>query len=217
MASVINAAVGDTITLGVHLTNGASGVLGQTPTAEIRRESDGWYFDFDAVSAPFWKTTGGSKEKALTERTWAPGFSSHQWDQSLYENAIQKYVVVYRNANPYPLLDIEEWVFKPGAAEIAVEVLEASLNAHYQVSGSVAEALAIIRGLCQQNFYLDETDHNAEGLLIAGRIRLFIDSSKMPATDGGTETDGLVATYTINAEEEASDGCLVKWYKVTKV
>jgi len=78
-------------------------------------------------------------------------------------------------------------------------------------------ALSLILGLVQNNFFLDGTSYNAQGLLVAGRIRIFPTKGDTDlATDGGAG-EGELASFNIVTEPEAAplDG-LAKTYKVTR-
>ena len=81
---------------------------------------------------------------------------------------------------------------------------------------SEAEQVAIIRGMVQQNYSLDQTTYNSLGLLLAGRLRLWTEASKVPATGGGSETDGLIATYNITTTPKPTNQDMVDYYKVVK-
>jgi len=110
MSETVYSVVGDSVVLGIHLVEDGSGVLGQTPTLEIRRLSDGRYFDFAAVAAPYWKTTGGSKEKTLVAKTWLPGLYSHTWAQGTADpDARRTYAMIFRNTDPNYLAEVSEF------------------------------------------------------------------------------------------------------------
>lgn len=89
-------------------------------------------------------------------------------------------------------------------------VWDALINDHL-ISGSTGEAVAIIRGLLQHNYILDETDYNSKGLLIGGRIRVFRTKAD---TDAGVNP---ICTFTISGTAEAApnDG-LGQFLKVTR-
>lgn len=79
-------------------------------------------------------------------------------------------------------------------------------------------AAKIIRalGLLHENAFIDNTVHDALGSLVAARIRLFDSKTNVEAaTDGGSETTGLVATYEIETTYEAD--CRMGTYRVKKV
>ena len=67
-------------------------------------------------------------------------------------------------------------------------------------------ALSLIRvlGLVHENTFIDNTVHDAFGQLTGARVRIF-DSrvNAEAATDGGSETTGLVATYDITSTYES--------------
>lgn len=85
-----------------------------------------------------------------------------------------------------------------------------ALLADHQTTGSVGEALTVIRGLLQYNYILDQTDYNTKGLLVSGRIRIFPTKAD---TDAGTNP---IATLTITGTAEAPpDNNLGQILKVT--
>ena len=76
--------------------------------------------------------------------------------------------------------DIWEWDF---------DVIEGDLS-------DVYEMLRRVLGLSQENIFIDNTEFGPEGQLIASRVRLFDTKANCDAaTDGGSETTGLLATY----------------------
>lgn len=101
MAATVYSVVGDSVVLGLHLTEDGAGVTGQTPTLEIRRLRDGRYLDFSAVASPYWKTTGGTKEKVLLPKSYLPGLYTFTFNQDTYDpGARETYVAIYRNTTP---------------------------------------------------------------------------------------------------------------------
>jgi hypothetical protein len=75
-----------------------------------------------------------------------------------------------------------------------------SLHAIAGSAGLLIAALARLPGLMRENTYMDTLVHDADKQLLSARLRCF--SSKAYAdlaTDGGSETDGLIATYQISA------------------
>lgn len=107
MSSYIIKTIGERVVLGVLLTKQGVPITGEHPTIEIRRNADGFYLDFSASSAPYWKTNGGTKEKVLPERSWMPGFYSWHFDHGLYDGTKNDYTVIYRNPLPYRLYQNE--------------------------------------------------------------------------------------------------------------
>lgn len=93
---------------------------------------------------------------------------------------------------------------------IEMQVWEALLDNHLG-AGTVGEAVAIVRGLMQHNYVLDNTTYNAKGLLVAGRIRVFRN-----AADTVAEVSPL-ATFTITGTAElAPDDNLGQKLRVTR-
>jgi hypothetical protein len=68
----------------------------------------------------------------------------------------------------------------------------------------LAAKLARVLGLTHENAFIDNTAFDINGQMTAGRIRIFDSrANAQAATDGGSETAGLIATYTIEATYEA--------------
>jgi hypothetical protein len=66
-------------------------------------------------------------------------------------------------------------------------------------------ALMMVRvlGLVHENVFIDNTVHDIHGQLVFARVRVFSSEAYVElATDGGTETDGLVATYEMSTVYE---------------
>lgn len=80
----------------------------------------------------------------------------------------------------------------------------------------LAAKIARILGLVHENAFIDNTVHDALGSLVAARIRIFDSKANVEAaTDGGSETTGLIATYEIETTYEAD--CRMGSYRVKKV
>ena len=66
-------------------------------------------------------------------------------------------------------------------------------------TGSMSGIYAMIQrvlGLTQENVFIDNTVYDSDGQLINSRVRIFDSKANCDAaTDGGTETTGLIATY----------------------
>jgi len=109
--SYIVKTVGERVVLGVLLTKSSIPISGESPTLEIRRNIDGYYFDFSAVSAPYWVTSGGTKEFILPETLWMPGFYSWLFDHGAYDVGEADYTAIYKNDVPYRLYANEVFAF----------------------------------------------------------------------------------------------------------
>jgi len=80
----------------------------------------------------------------------------------------------------------------------------------------LAAKLVRILGLVHENAFIDDTVHDATGQLLSARVRIFDSKEHVElATDGGTETDGLVATYQIETTYE--NDCRMGTYRVKRV
>lgn len=79
----------------------------------------------------------------------------------------------------------------------------------------LAAKIVRILGLVHENVFIDNTVHDAFGSLIAARIRIFDSTANVEAaTDGGSETTGLIATYEIESTFESN--CRLGTYRVKK-
>lgn len=68
----------------------------------------------------------------------------------------------------------------------------------------LAVQLIRVLGLVHENAFIDNTVHDAFGQLVAARVRIFDSKANAEAaTDGGSETTGLVATYEISTVYES--------------
>jgi len=66
-------------------------------------------------------------------------------------------------------------------------------------------ALMMVRvlGLVHENVFIDNTVHDINGQLVAARVRVFATKADVElATDGGSETDGLISTYEMSTVYE---------------
>jgi len=73
-------------------------------------------------------------------------------------------------------------------------------------SGGMSEVYDLVRralGLIHENIFVDETVFDADGQLVTCRTRLFDSQTNCDlATDGGAETTGLLATYSLTSTWE---------------
>ena len=80
----------------------------------------------------------------------------------------------------------------------------------------LAAKLVRILGLVHENAFIDNTTHDPFGQLLTARVRLFDSKVNVEAaTDGGSETTGLVATYQIETTYE--NECRMGTYRVKRV
>lgn len=67
----------------------------------------------------------------------------------------------------------------------------------------VALMMVRVLGLVHENVFIDNTVHDINGQLVAARVRVFASKADVElATDGGSETGGLVSTYEMSTEYE---------------
>jgi hypothetical protein len=74
-----------------------------------------------------------------------------------------------------------------------------------KITAMVAQFLRLL-GLMQENQITDNTGHDAQDRLTSSRVRLFDSKANVPGTPDGSETTGLIATYTMTATYEAGGG-----------
>ena len=90
------------------------------------------------------------------------------------------------------------------------QILDAILNEHL-VKNTVGEAVAIIRGLVQHNFRLDQTVYNPKGLLVSGRIQIFRSKA-----DLRTGTDPIATYPVVSVPKSTPNDALADVYKVER-
>lgn len=80
----------------------------------------------------------------------------------------------------------------------------------------LAARLIRILGLVHENAFIDNTTHDAYGSLTAARVRLFDSKEHVElATDGGSETLGLLAAYQIETTYE--NECRMGTYRMKRI
>jgi len=80
----------------------------------------------------------------------------------------------------------------------------------------LAAKLIRVLGLVHENAFIDNTVHDSFGQLVAARVRIFDSKAHVElATDGGSETLGLIATYQIETTYESD--CRMGSYRVKRV
>jgi hypothetical protein len=80
----------------------------------------------------------------------------------------------------------------------------------------ISEKLTRLLGLSHENAFIDNTIYDTSGQLVSARLRIF-DSREhaAAATDGGNETDGLIAVYEVTSRYE--DQGLMSTYRMVRV
>ena len=122
--------------------------------------------------------------------------------------------------------DFTATVYKDGALDPAVvTITEIGTTGEYKVSFTPSESgfysvqalidfskeiwegeytagvdLSRILGLLHYNGIVDMQTYDVNGQLTGARLRVFEDETKVPSAPGGTETDGLVQEYVIEAQ-----------------
>lgn len=78
---------------------------------------------------------------------------------------------------------------------VADSVFEESISSHVN-AGTFGLLLQKVLGLSQENIFIDNTVYDDDGQLVSSRVRVFDTKAHCDAaSDGGSETTGLIATY----------------------
>ena len=151
----------------------------------IRRRSDGFWFDFDGGLDFVVSGSVTTRQQVLTEvdATNAPGLYSYTLDLSTITNATvnDEYEIIYRQNGGSD-------VKIPGPDELLIDQWPAQ-----------------VRALLHGHFYYDNEVIDANGFVTSYRLRLFDSLANTNlATDGGSETGGLIGTVTITGTANTS-------------
>jgi len=88
-------------------------------------------------------------------------------------------------------------------------------NTIYTDVTAIAVQITRVLGLEHENAFLDNTTYDSNGQLLALRLRIFDSKTNAEAAqDGGSETTGLIATYTVESEYESLGR--MKFYRMVK-
>jgi len=151
----------------------------------LRRRSDGFWFDFDGSAAFITSGSVTTRFKVLTEvdATNAPGLYSYTWDLSAITNSTvnDEYEIIYR---------------QNGGSDVVIPAPDELL---------VDQWPAQVRALLHGHFYYDNEVIDGNGFVTSYRLRLFDSQANTNlATDGGSETAGLIGTVTITGTPNTS-------------
>lgn len=90
--------------------------------------------------------------------------------------------------------DLFEWNFD--VREYTEDDLNAELAVLQIKVDDLTEMVGRVLGLSQENIFIDDTTHDPDSQLVTSRVRIFDTKANCEAaTDGGSETTGLLATY----------------------
>lgn len=70
--------------------------------------------------------------------------------------------------------------------------------------GNFLDTLIRVVALQKENYFIDQTNYNTEGLLLSGRIRLFRTRAQVLAASDGGVGEGEFATYTLVSTPKAT-------------
>lgn len=83
------------------------------------------------------------------------------------------------------------------------QILTTQVDDNTAVLNELVEKIVRLLGLNHENAFIDNTEYDEYCQLISSRLRIFDTAAHTNlATDGGTETDGLIATYQVSVEYE---------------
>jgi hypothetical protein len=72
-----------------------------------------------------------------------------------------------------------------------------AIHADHTVTGSFGDLMRRVVALQKENYFIDNTTYNTQGLLLEGRIRLFATKAEVNAATKGGSSEGEFATYTL--------------------
>ena len=198
MSSTILNVVNEKVYITIKLEEDSVGLPGMSPMLELRRLSDGNYFDWTPGATSFWKTSGGTQTIAMLHKTWRPGLYVRSWDQSLYNpDAVETYVACVTNSvSGYEIESEELHSFQYSYQKSATAILEAPIYSSVHVEGSLAAVIAHTKGLANGEHFLDQTSYTVyekQPLLLSGRMRIYSNSLSV-----GTDND-VIATFRITS------------------
>jgi len=183
------------IPLVLSLSDGSgNGLVGASPQVSIRRyrESygsalDGWYWNGTIFqSAPTWFTLPPMDPVNL------PGVYTYLFEQDLVGLEIV-YVVYYRNT-VYPVgFAVEFHIITNEVYIPSVQPDPIILNPQ-----TLMGQLELIKALLHHNGILDKQTYVA-GQLTSARLRVFASDNQVPIVEGGIETAGLLAEFSIES------------------
>lgn len=178
----------------------------------IRRHQDDLYYDWsdDTFKAP------GSvvqMNEVLQEisATYSPGIYRlntvthvRGWDTSLITNGgntdVYEITIVQVGGTDAVGLPVGYELHVDPAGNIAAAIWDAAQSDH-TIAGSFGDLLRRVAALQKENYFIDQMTYNPQGLMLTGRIRLFVTkAAALAATDGGVG-EGEFATYSFDTTE----------------
>lgn len=174
------------------------GSVGKAPEVAIRRirethgaALDNYYWNGTAfVPTPFWHPL------LEYDPTGYPGIYSYTFEQDII-GIEWTYAMYYRHTASPLGFALETHV-------ITNEVYIPNTQPDPVVIGpeSIMGQLELVKGLLHHNAMLDNQTYD-EGKLTSARLRMFDHPTNIPDVEGGSETTGLLAEFSIESEYEA--------------
>jgi hypothetical protein len=164
-------------------------LLGKTNIRiRIRRHEDDLYYDWsDDTFKAYGSVVQINENLSLISDTASPG---------LYR------LNTANHDHGFDTSKVTNWLAGENTLEITVtQVAESDadgLPTGFELKvGSFLDTLLRIVALQKENYFIDQTNYNTEGLLLSGRIRLFRTKAEVLAASDGGSGEGEFATYTL--------------------
>lgn len=90
------------------------------------------------------------------------------------------------------------------------------LQSGHQAVGSFGDLMQRIAALQKENYFVDQTTYNSQGLLVFGRMRLFRTKADTDAATSGGTGEGEFATYKVTTVAKPMQPALADTVKSTK-
>lgn len=201
MASTV-IALGETESIKVYVVDAyGDPLLGKTDLfVKLQRSSDRWFLDWSDMT---FKSSG---HVSLTTNLDEVGDGIYELSGGFDSGAVVN-LDPTEDLNVIPLQDPGDDAILPAPVEIKIRP-SAVLD--------IREELSRILGLLHENAFIDNTVFDDCAQLTGSRIRIFNSASAVQAaTEGGTETNGLIATYQVVVEYDTPGK--MKSYRVVRL
>lgn len=171
-------------------------VVGESDSTSLKimRESDGFFYDWhdSTFKSSGWLEVETTMEE--TSPTVAPGYYQKNVNESSWQDGV--YLLIFNFDNGSVIVN--------GSQEAEVvdgKIVSFSTSDNVKV---IAEDQKRLLGLVHENIFIDNTEYDATGNLIAARVRIYSDASSV-----GTDLN-VIGTYTIQVVTSGA-GKFVSW------
>lgn len=171
-----------------------NGVIGASPEVSIRRyretygsSLDGWYWTGTSFTAtPTWIPM------TAVDAVNSPGLYTYLFDQDVI--GLEHVYLVYMRSTTSPFGLHSEFHMVTNELYVPATVTDPVTVSPQTVMGQ----LEIVKGLLHHNGMLDKQTYTG-GQLTSARLRIFDTPAHVPAVEGGSETIGLLAEFSIES------------------